>query len=144
MMKNPTIEFRVTFCAYESLMAQTRIPNSPRAKAALLLAPVFLAPIFLTTACSQAPSADTVADLQTRLAAAEARATAAEKHAKEADADAGIHYQQTLAADSQTQTGAQGSAGQPDGQFGQPMIDTAPIDTAPAAPPQIAPGALSN
>jgi len=123
-------------------MAPTRIPNPPRAKTAL--AALLLAPVFLTAACSQAPSADTVADLQTRLAAAEARATAAEKHAKEADAAAGLHYQQTLAAGSATQPDAQNGGAQPDSQFGQPMIDTAPIDTAPVAPPQVVAGGLSN
>jgi hypothetical protein len=119
-------------------MVPIRAPRRPHAKPAL--AALLLVPMVMTAACSQqAPSADTVADLQTRLTAAEARATAAERRAKSAEAAAGMHYQETIANQPAAPEGGQG-----DGQFGQPMIDTAPIDTAPVAPPQIAPGALSN
>jgi len=122
-------------------MVQTRIQNPSHAKAAL--AALLLSSAFLTAACSKAPSGDAIADLQTRLSAAEARATAAERRAKSAEDAAGVKYQQTVAATAPS-TPDNGQAGE--GQFGQPMIDTAPIDTQPqaAAPPELAPSAMTN
>ena len=118
-------------------MVPIRTLRLPHVKAAL--AALLLAPVFLTAACSQTPS-DSVADLQTRLTAAEARASSAEKRAKNAEAIAGQHYQETAANQAPPPENTQG-----DSQFGQPAIDTTPIDTAPPAPPpQMQPGQLSN
>ncbi len=111
-----------------------RLSHAKAALDALLLVPVFLAPVFMTSACSQTPS-ESVTDLQTRLTAAEARAAAAEKRAKNAEEIAAQHYQETAANPAPPPEIAQG-----DNQFGQPAIDTAPIDTAPPAPPQMQPG----
>ena len=122
-------------------MTSDRAPRPPYVKAALVaLLPI---PVFLAAACSQAP-ADNTAEWQAKLAAAEARAASAERRAKSAEDAAGQHYQATIAASSPGQT----ENSQPDSQFGQPVIDTAPIVTTPgaAAPQQQLPppGTLTN
>lgn len=129
MKNDPGIELRVTFRAYGPAMTTHR------------LFPLLLAPLLLTAACTQAP-ADNTAELQAKLTAAEARADAAEKRAKAAEAAAGQHYQSTIG-NPASQPEIQGAA-QSENQFGQPMNDTAPIDTAPVNAAPQPPGALTN
>jgi len=99
------------------------------------LAALLLVPVGLVAACSQGPS-DNAADLQQRLTAAEARADAAEKRARNAEALAGQHAQEPAA--HVPPDNAQGG----DSEFGAPAMDTAPIDPAPAMPAN--PGQLQN
>jgi hypothetical protein len=99
---------------------------------------VAIRPLLLLTpllaACSQGPS-DSVADLQQRLTAAEARADAAEKRVKNLEALAAQHSQEPVKG---MEPPAPQMAEADDSQFGQPAIDTAPIDPVPAMPDAVA------
>jgi hypothetical protein len=107
-----------------------------RLSLALALLPVAVLPVL--SACSRA---DNSADLQQRLAAAEARADAAEKQARIAEAAA-----QRPAPPPQPEPVPGDNNG--NGEFGQPMNDTNPIepngnDNQPAIMPP-GPGQLQN
>lgn len=120
-------EHRVTFCDYGGAMDRT----CPLLLHKAALAALLLAPVLLVAGCSQGPS-DSAADLQQRLTAAEARADAAEKRAKSAETLANQHAQEPAqnpppAAQPDLAQGA-------DTEYGQPAMDTAPIDPAPAMP----------
>ena len=95
------------------------------------LAALLLAPATLLAGCSQGPS-DSAADLQQRLTAAEARADAAEKRAKSAEALANQHAQEPV--QNQPPAAAADIAQGADAEYGQPAMDTAPIDPVPAMP----------
>jgi hypothetical protein len=97
-------------------------------------------PVLMLAACSHPPAVDTD-ELQKRVADAEARATAAEKRA--ANAEAVSRQQQAAAAAMPPQADQVGPPeianvdGNTNGGFGQPMNDTNPIEPQPAngAPP---------
>lgn len=95
------------------------------------LAALLLAPAMLVAGCSQGPS-DSAADLQQRLTAAEARADAAEKRAKSAETLATQHAQEPV--QNQPPAAQPDIAQGADTEYGQPAMDTAPIDPAPAMP----------
>lgn len=83
------------------------------------------APLLLIAAlcaCNRAPDPD-AADLQARLIAAEAKARIAEKRARDADSRARLMVQEGA--------GQEGTGNTDGNAFGQPVLDTAPIDTNP-------------
>ncbi len=87
----------------------------------------------LVAGCSQAPSAS-VAELQERLTAAEARADLAEKRAKNAETLAAQHQQEPVQQSGQAAPPEIAQVDGTGGEMGQPAIDTAPIDPVPAMP----------
>ncbi len=89
-------------------------------------------PATLLSGCAKGPP-QSEADLQQRLTAAETRADAAEKRAKNAEAIAAQHAQE---ARQQLPPGAPPEIAQVDNEIGQPMNDTAPIEPVPAMPAQ--------
>jgi len=91
---------------------------------------LLLAPASLLAGCSQGPTASQ-AELQDRLVAAEARASAAEKRAKNVEAAAQLHAQEPA---KHAPAAAADSAESPN-DFGQPVNDTAPIEPVPAVNP---------
>lgn len=84
----------------------------------------------LLTGCNQAPSASNE-ELQQKLIAAEARATQAEKRAKSAEEAAALHNQENA---NSAPPAAPPEIAENSGQFGQPLLDTAPIDPQPVVP----------
>lgn len=84
----------------------------------------------LIAGCHQAPS-PSVQELQQKVIAAEARATQAEKRAKTAEDAAAMHNQEMANA---PPPAAPPEIAENGGQFGQPMLDTAPIDPQPVVP----------
>ncbi|WP_353226838.1 hypothetical protein [Novosphingobium sp.] len=105
-------------------------PTRPSIRALAL--PLLLGAAATMAGCSQ-NNADTVADLQQKLIAAEARATAAEKRVKDADAQTAMHNQEPPP-NQDPQAPPPEIAENGEGNFGQPMNDTVPIEPAPAMP----------
>lgn len=91
-----------------------------------------LVPVLLLAACNQAPSPDAQA-LQARVIAAEAKANIAEKRARDADSRARLIAQEGA--------GLEGTGGDDGNAYGQPVLDTAPIDTGPVGADADAKGA---
>jgi hypothetical protein len=104
----------------------------PRLSIRAFALPLLLGGAATVAGCSQ-NNADTVADLQQKLIAAEARATAAEKRLKDADAQAAMHNQEPPP-NQDPQAAPPEIAENGEGNFGQPMNDTVPIEPAPAMP----------
>ena len=98
-----------------------------------LALPLLLAAAATLAGCSQQATGDPVADLQQKLTAAEARATAAEKRAKDAEAQTAMHNQEPPP-NQGPQAAPPEIAQNGEGNFGQPMNDTVPIEPAPAVP----------
>ena len=84
----------------------------------------------LVAGCNQAP-APSVQEMQQKLVAAEARATQAEKRAKNAEEAAALHSQEPASAQSPAPPP---EIAENSNQFGQPILDTAPIDPQPVVP----------
>jgi hypothetical protein len=94
---------------------------------------LLLAPASLLAGCSQSPDQ---AELQERLTAAEARADAAEKRAKNAEAMAQQHAQEPpMLPPVVAPPVAQPEVAQGNGDYGEPVNDTAPIEPVPAVNP---------
>jgi len=84
----------------------------------------------LTAACNQAPTPDQIA-LQQKLVAAQARADAAEKRAKNAEIARSLHAQEPAKAPFNAPPA---DLDPPESDFGKPINDTQPIEPAPAVP----------
>lgn len=120
-------------------MAKTRIPTPLARCRTVTLAALLLVPVGMVSACSSGPPALTVEELRAKLADTEKRAVAAEKRAKAAEDAASS--QAVKGMEPTTVTPDTSGVGPPEvaqndaASFGQPVLDTAPIDPAPVNPP---------